>query len=184
MGSFRKHRTLCFYIFQSKLPHGSDPCKTVGKADCPTRVPSITSNIGTVFPAGPWKLHVHLTGARRLVCSHFKVFPLPPPQVPALAPGWNPQGSSRRPGQGVGVGVDLPWHPLLLPGQHPSGPPKLVLPKLLAPTTRWQMGATLECKVTPISNSHFIHHFCPHASTEHLLHVRQGACCLARGMPR
>lgn len=184
MVSSRKHRTLCFYIFQSKLPHGSDSCKIGGKADCPTRVPSITSNIGTVFPAGPGKLHVHLTGAHRLVCSLFKVFPPPPSTGASFGPRAESPGLLPQAGAGVGVGGTCPGIHCSFQVSILAGPPKLVLPKLLAPTTRWQMGATLECKVTPISNSHFIHHFCPHASTEHLVHVRQWACCLARGMLR
>ena len=176
----------CVSVF-FKAPHGSDPCKVGSKTDFSARASSIASNMGPVFPAGP----LETSRAFNWGSFPFASFSLlsfqrfPPPRSTGVrfgpraeSPGLLPQ--TRRAGRRWGT----------CPGTHgpsflvsiPAARPKLVLPKLPAPTTRWQMGVTLECKVTV--NKHILFISCQHTGIEHLLHARLWACCLVRGMLR
>ena len=175
-----------FLYFSVKVPHESDPCKAGSKTDFPTRVSSITSNIGTVFPAGPLETSRAFNwGSFPLASFSLLSFQRFPPAPLHRCQVWPQGGISRAPSadRGRGWGTCPETHGPSFLVSIPATRPKLVLPKLPAPTTRWQMGVTLECKVT-ITNSHFIPHFCHHTGIEHLQHARQWACCLARGMLR
>lgn len=107
--------------FSVKAPHGSDPCKIGGKTDCPTRVPSITSNIGTVFPAGPLETSRAFNWVSSFSLLSFQSFPPPPSTGASFGPqGGIPRAPPRKLGQGWGWGGPALVPTLLLAGQHPS----------------------------------------------------------------
>lgn len=184
-GFLQEMQNAVFLYFSVKAPHGSDPCKVGSKTDFPTRVSSITSNIGPVFPAGPLETsHAFNWGSFPFASFSLLSFQRsPPPRSTGVRFGPRAESPGLLPQTGRGWGTCPGTQGPSFLVSIPAARPKLVLPKLPAPTTRWQMGVTLECKVT-VTNTHFIHHFCQHTGIEHLLHARLWACCLVRGMLR